>query len=123
MPSVFPCVSGPKPVQPRTRLAAAATQHGQSLDVVDTAGLENPAELALTAFCWWRADVFAATSPLLAEVGGVYLKDNDIAPLNDPGTAVTFGTEPIILPGVASHAVDPHSAQRLWDLSERLLTG
>ena len=32
-------------------------QNGQSLDVVDTAGLENAAELALTAFCWWRADI------------------------------------------------------------------
>ena len=25
------------------------------LDVVDRAGLENRAELALTAFCWWRS--------------------------------------------------------------------
>lgn len=25
--------------------------------MVDTAGLENAAELALTAFCWWRADI------------------------------------------------------------------
>jgi hypothetical protein len=32
-------------------------ENGQSLDVVDTAGLENAAELALTAFCWWRADI------------------------------------------------------------------
>jgi hypothetical protein len=32
-------------------------EHGRSLDVVDTAGLENAAELALTAFCWWRADL------------------------------------------------------------------
>ena len=27
------------------------------LDVVDRAGLENRAELALTAFCWWRSDI------------------------------------------------------------------
>lgn len=32
-------------------------EYGQSLDVVDTAGLENAADLALTAFCWWRADI------------------------------------------------------------------
>jgi hypothetical protein len=32
-------------------------ENGQSLDVVDTAGLENAAERALTAFCWWRADI------------------------------------------------------------------
>lgn len=32
-------------------------EHGQQLNVVDTAGLENAAEVALTAFCWWRADI------------------------------------------------------------------
>jgi hypothetical protein len=32
-------------------------EKGRSLDVVDTAGLEGAAELALTAFCWWRADI------------------------------------------------------------------
>jgi hypothetical protein len=31
--------------------------NGQSLDAVDTAGLENAADLALTAFYWWRADI------------------------------------------------------------------
>lgn len=29
----------------------------RSLDLMDAAGLENTAELALTAFCWWRADI------------------------------------------------------------------
>jgi NAD(P)-dependent dehydrogenase (short-subunit alcohol dehydrogenase family) len=67
--------------------------------------------------------VFAATNPQLDEIGGVYLKDNDIAPLNDASVTITFGAEPITLPGVAPHAVDPESAQRLWELSERLLRG
>ena len=65
--------------------------------------------------------VFAATNHLLAEIGGVYLKDNDIAPLNDAPSTIAFGSEPITLPGVAPHAVDLESAQRLWELSERLL--
>ena len=65
--------------------------------------------------------VFAATTPLLAEIGGVYLKDNDIAALDDAPSTIAFGSEPITLPGVAPHAVDPESAQRLWKLSERLL--
>jgi NAD(P)-dependent dehydrogenase (short-subunit alcohol dehydrogenase family) len=65
--------------------------------------------------------VFAATSPLLVDIGGVYLKDNDIAPLNHAPPTTEFGTEPITLPGVAPHAVDPVSAQRLWALSERLI--
>jgi NAD(P)-dependent dehydrogenase (short-subunit alcohol dehydrogenase family) len=67
--------------------------------------------------------VFAATSPLLADIGGVYLSNNDIAPLEEGATPVTvdFGGEPLrTTPGVAAYAVDPDSAQRLWDVSERL---
>ncbi|MFC0532366.1 SDR family NAD(P)-dependent oxidoreductase [Phytohabitans kaempferiae] len=63
--------------------------------------------------------VFAATSPLLTEIGGVYLKDNDISPLDDeprPMSALEPPSE------VISHAIDPQSAQRLWELSERLLS-
>ena len=62
--------------------------------------------------------VFAATSPLLAEIGGVYLKDNDIAPLSDEPSALTANDIPA---DAASHSIDPRSAQRLWELSERLL--
>jgi hypothetical protein len=65
--------------------------------------------------------VFAATSPLLAEIGGVYLKNNDISPLDEAPKSITFGTEPIVSSDVVPHAVDPQSAQRLWELSERLL--
>ncbi|AYY13132.1 SDR family NAD(P)-dependent oxidoreductase [Actinobacteria bacterium YIM 96077] len=65
--------------------------------------------------------VFAATSPLLAEIGGVYLKDNDISPLADGPAAINFGTEEIITSDVMPHAIDPLSAQRLWELSEQLL--
>ncbi|MDI1483565.1 hypothetical protein QHF84_43615 [Polyangium sp. y55x31] len=62
--------------------------------------------------------VFAATSPLLAEIGGVYLKDNDISPLDDEPKPLTADSIPS---DVASHSIDPQSAQRLWELSERLL--
>jgi hypothetical protein len=30
---------------------------GQSRDLVDTASLENTAQIALTAFCWWHTDI------------------------------------------------------------------
>jgi NAD(P)-dependent dehydrogenase (short-subunit alcohol dehydrogenase family) len=66
--------------------------------------------------------VFAATSPLLAEIGGVYLKDNDISPLDDAPAAIVVGAEPVVATEVVPHAVDPESARRLWALSERLLT-
>jgi len=64
--------------------------------------------------------VFAATSPLLADIGGVYLKDNDISPLDTP-RPIAFGTEQDVPSDVVPHAVDPESARRLWELSERLL--
>jgi NAD(P)-dependent dehydrogenase (short-subunit alcohol dehydrogenase family) len=64
--------------------------------------------------------VFAAASPLLAGVGGVYLKDNDVSPLDAP-RPIDFGAEKDIPAEVVPHAVDPESARRLWELSERLL--
>lgn len=63
--------------------------------------------------------VFAATSPLLDGIGGVYLKDNDISVVDDemrPLTADHIPSE------VASSSIDPASARRLWELSEKLLT-
>ena len=64
--------------------------------------------------------VFAATSPLLAGIGGVYLKDNDISPLDTP-RPIVFGVDQDVPSDVVPHAVDPESARRLWELSERLL--
>lgn len=62
--------------------------------------------------------VFAATSPLLAEIGGVYVNNNDVSPLNDDQPPVTPQE---ISADVVSHSIDPKSAQRLWELSEQLL--
>ena len=62
--------------------------------------------------------VFAATSPLLAEIGGVYLKDNDVSRLDDEAGTVTADDIPA---EVASHSVDPQSARRLWEMSEQML--
>ncbi|WP_329378106.1 SDR family NAD(P)-dependent oxidoreductase [Streptomyces sp. NBC_01716] len=62
--------------------------------------------------------VFAATSPLLADIGGIYLRNSDISELDDepkafdprhPNSTVT------------SHSIDPESARRLWRRSEELL--
>jgi NAD(P)-dependent dehydrogenase (short-subunit alcohol dehydrogenase family) len=95
----------------------------QAMGILDDSGqpvidpdreLKTPEQAASTS-------VFAATSPLLTGIGGVYLKDNDVAPLNVKPADTVFGTEPIVLSGVAPHAIDPHSARRLWDLSEQLL--
>lgn len=82
-----------------------------------TRGFKTPEQGASTT-------VWAATSELLADIGGVYLMDNDVAPLDgvdaeaDPDIAAssldTSG-------GVRPYAVNPEAAQRLWELSERLL--
>lgn len=66
-------------------------------------------------------EVFAATSPLLAGIGGVYLKDNDISAIGEPLTTTQLDGPPST--EVAPHAIDPDSAGRLWELSEELLRG
>ncbi len=62
--------------------------------------------------------VIMDTSPLLAGIGGVYLKDNDISPFDDEPRQLTAECIPS---EAASHSIDPKDAERLWALSERLL--
>ena len=53
--------------------------------------------------------VWAATSPELDDVGGVYCEDCNVAPvIDEPGASL----------GVVSWAVDEAAADRLWVLSE-----
>ncbi|MBN3788045.1 SDR family NAD(P)-dependent oxidoreductase [Burkholderia sp. Ac-20353] len=54
--------------------------------------------------------VWAATSPRLDGLGGLYCEDCDVAP-------ITTGDEEA---GVRPHAIDPEQAARLWRLSARL---
>ena len=80
--------------------------------IIDPAvGKKTPAQGASTV-------VFAAASPLLDGVGGVYLKDNDVSRLDDEPRELTADCIPA---EVTSHAIDPETASRLWRLSERLL--
>lgn len=55
--------------------------------------------------------VWAATSPQLRDLGGLYLEDCQIAAAAAPGKAG----------GVAAYATDPAAADRLWTLSEALV--
>jgi NAD(P)-dependent dehydrogenase (short-subunit alcohol dehydrogenase family) len=62
--------------------------------------------------------VFGAASPLLDGLGGVYLKDSDVAVLDDEQRPLTADS----IPSDANSAMlDPDDARRLWELSERLL--
>jgi hypothetical protein len=66
--------------------------------------------------------VFGATSPLLDGIGGVYLKNSDVAPVDPtPWGPTPVGEKPVMSSDAAPHALDPKSAQRLWELSEELL--
>jgi NAD(P)-dependent dehydrogenase (short-subunit alcohol dehydrogenase family) len=56
--------------------------------------------------------VFAATAPELEGRGGLYLEDCHVAAVNDAPDAGD---------GVKSYALDPQGAERLWEISERLV--
>ena len=77
----------------------------------------NPSEVAQAMFktpsqgC--TTTLWAATSPLLADLGGLYCEDCDVAQL------VNADSPPFS--GVAPHAVDPDEAERLWTVSESML--
>jgi NAD(P)-dependent dehydrogenase (short-subunit alcohol dehydrogenase family) len=58
--------------------------------------------------------IWAATSSLLTEIGGVYLEDGDIAQLAEPSSeGLTAGVKP--------YSLDESSAKRLWKLSEKMI--
>ncbi|MUN41037.1 SDR family NAD(P)-dependent oxidoreductase [Actinomadura litoris] len=67
------------------------------------AGFKTPSQGAATG-------LWAATSPLLADRGGIYLEDCDVARVSAPGEPMDDG-------GVREYAIAPESAARLWDLS------
>jgi len=56
--------------------------------------------------------VFAATAPELEGRGGLYLEDCRVAAVNDAADA---------LDGVKSYALDAGNAERLWEVSEKLV--
>ncbi|HWH96013.1 MAG TPA: oxidoreductase [Baekduia sp.] len=58
--------------------------------------------------------VWAATSPQLAGMGGVYCEDTDIARPTDPDA------QDAAYRGVDAHAIDREDAARLWEVSAQL---
>lgn len=77
----------------------ALDDHGQP--IVDPAkGMKTPQQGAATS-------VWAATSPLLEGMGGLYLEDCNIAPVHSDDAGRK---------GVAPYAIDPDWAARLWEM-------
>ncbi|QHV98080.1 SDR family NAD(P)-dependent oxidoreductase [Spirosoma endbachense] len=63
--------------------------------------------------------VWCATSPQLANLGGVYCENADVAEL-DLGNIDHHYDDPLTLRGVKPYSVDAENAKRLWTLSEEL---
>ena len=82
---------------------------------VDAEG--NPSGYFKTPEAGAATQVWAATSPRLDGLGGVYLEDCDIAEPAPEGDGVT---DVGLRVGVRDYAVDPAEAARLWTLSAEL---
>ncbi|MFE5208174.1 SDR family NAD(P)-dependent oxidoreductase [Streptomyces sp. NPDC056600] len=89
-------------------------RHLSTTEMVDAGWIDESGALADPTFKTpaqgAATQVWAATSPGLAGLGGVYCEDCDIA---GPAAEGVEG-------GVHSHATDPGQAARLWELSARL---
>jgi NAD(P)-dependent dehydrogenase (short-subunit alcohol dehydrogenase family) len=103
--------------QMRARQLASGLVDESGRPVIDPgSGKKTPQQGAATI-------VFGAASPLLAGIGGVYLKDSDISPLDDAADPSAQGAELIRSQNVVPHSIDPQSARRLWVMSEQLIGG
>ncbi len=80
-----------------TRLnGSAGPEARRAMRLIDDAGnaIIDPARGKKTVAQGASTIVFAATSARLAEIGGVYLKDNDIAPIDDEQRPLTADSIP-----------------------------
>jgi NAD(P)-dependent dehydrogenase (short-subunit alcohol dehydrogenase family) len=89
-----------------------ATDLGRHLTGEDMSMFAEPPERFKTIPRGAATTVWAATSPELQDVGGVYLADCQIAEVNDTDDPAR---------GVKSYAISPEDAERLWHLSETLV--
>jgi NAD(P)-dependent dehydrogenase (short-subunit alcohol dehydrogenase family) len=92
--------------------------HPGAVDTTNLSRYLDPEELerAKTAEQGAATSVLVATSPLLEGIGGRYFQDCNEAPVVDPAEAESTGA------GVAAYALDPGSAERLWELSVATLS-
>jgi NAD(P)-dependent dehydrogenase (short-subunit alcohol dehydrogenase family) len=67
--------------------------------------------------------VWCATSPQLAGVGGVYAEDCEIAGITPEESDASDVDQVVRRKGVRSYAIDRENAEKLWALSEKLVFG
>lgn len=106
--------AGAKTAGDITATTGNAAVHVAQLELADprsvaafVANWAGPLDVAATS-------VLVATSPQLEGIGGRYFQDCNEAPVVDPASAESSGS------GVASYALDPTQAERLWELSQRV---
>lgn len=66
--------------------------------------------------------VWCATSPSLNGMGGLYCENCEVAPISTFGSQKTTMDDATRINGVMPYAVDSFSAQKLWTLSEQMLS-
>jgi len=108
-------VIGPGPFTPQQ----AASYRTQGLVDDNGATIIDPGNGKKTVEQGAATLVFGATSPLLDGLGGLYLKDCDVAMLDDQPRPLTAASIPS---DANSPMLDPDDARRLWELSEKLLS-
>ena len=107
-------VIGPGPHHPNL----LASYRAQGLVDENGATIINPEAGKKTLAQGAATLVFGAVSPLLDGIGGLYLKDNDVAVLDDAVRPLTAES----IPSDANSAMlDPAQARRLWAVTEQLL--
>ncbi|MCB0179224.1 MAG: SDR family NAD(P)-dependent oxidoreductase [Anaerolineae bacterium] len=105
-----------------------AAEELRAMEVIDENGnpILDPTRNLKTVAQGAATSVWCATSPQLNGMGGVYCENCDIAPLvsavdEADGTNQTIRRAGSPSLGVIPYAVDLEAAERLWNLSEKLI--
>lgn len=100
----------------------ASVEMFQKMGFVDELGQMRPEVLAKlkTVSQGAATTLWAASSPLLDRIGGVYCEDCDIATLIADNPAVPT-TAKVHQNGVRQYSLDQRHAQRLWTLTEQMI--
>jgi NAD(P)-dependent dehydrogenase (short-subunit alcohol dehydrogenase family) len=98
--------------------AIAATNLSRHMDPDQLASLRSSGTFTYKTLEQGAAtSLLVATSPQLKGIGGRYFEDGNEAVVLDPSGPDTRGS------GVATYALDPEAAARLWQLSLDVVTG
>lgn len=96
-------------------LRAAGVIDAEGRPVLDPSRQLKTAEQGAATIVW------CATSPRLEGRGGVYCESCEVARVSHRPMGPSTMADATRLTGVMPHAIDPEAAERLWELSERLV--